>query len=189
MLSSQRGRLMHAALVATAKKGTANLVVADVTTGSGVSSRTFYEQFEGLDDCFAQAYATANEVLMAAIATSAAGEPDGEPRIHAGVKTYVEVIAGEPLVGAACLIHAAAFSPELAEASAGTLGEFAAMIAGTWQRATGTRTSAAARRRARLAVGVAETIARDRLARGEASHLRSDVPAIVSAMLAILAGK
>lgn len=180
---------MHAALVAAATKGAANLVVADVTTRSGVSSRTFYEQFDGLDDCFAQAYVTANEVLMAAIATHAAGEPDGEPRIEAGVRTYVEVIASEPLVGAACLIHAAAFSPELAEASVNTLGEFAAMIAGTWQRATGTRAGAAGRRRARLAVGVAETAARDRLARGEANHLRRDVPGIVSAMLAILAGK
>src|SRR5690606_27791454 len=56
---SQRERLYMAMIDAVAAKGYASTTVADVVARSGVSRATFYELFEGKDDCFRATYAQA----------------------------------------------------------------------------------------------------------------------------------
>lgn len=47
----QRGRLLAAMTHAVSEEGVANITVAKVVQGAGVSRRTFYETFEDCEDC------------------------------------------------------------------------------------------------------------------------------------------
>lgn len=52
MARMQRARLLAAIAAVVAERGYANTTVKSVTARAGVSSRTFYQLFAGLEDCF-----------------------------------------------------------------------------------------------------------------------------------------
>jgi AcrR family transcriptional regulator len=68
MSEIQRGRLLAATAVAACEEGAANLTVANVVERARVSRRTFYELFDGVQDCvlalFDDAAARAQSVVL-----------------------------------------------------------------------------------------------------------------------------
>ena len=61
---AQRERLLDAMIELSARVGYQQVSIAQVSSKAGVSSATFYEQFQDKEDCFAAAYwATARRVV------------------------------------------------------------------------------------------------------------------------------
>jgi AcrR family transcriptional regulator len=83
---------------AVAKKGYAATTVADVVDGAKVSRRTFYQQFESKEECFLAAYDVGVEYLLGRLATEAAtqGPLDWRERVRSDLRTYTDVLAGDP---------------------------------------------------------------------------------------------
>jgi AcrR family transcriptional regulator len=114
------------------ERGPGSVTVAHVVARSGVSRRTFYELFDGLDDCLVAAFdyaiARAAAVVLPAYedlahdaATASPGSsPNGarrgaaenrrrsipawEARVRAGLRALLEFLDEEPTMGALCVV-------------------------------------------------------------------------------------
>jgi AcrR family transcriptional regulator len=96
--SSQRARLLDAVASVVARKGFAATTVADVIALAGISRRTFYEQFEGIEACFLAAYEDGMQSLFEVIRRALAGVPvyPAGPRIRRAVAAYLAALASRP---------------------------------------------------------------------------------------------
>lgn len=95
---SQRVRLLDAVARVAADKGYGAATVADVITLAGVSRRTFYEHFPGLEDCFLAAYEDGMRSLFGAIRSALAGVPrdDLALRTRVAIDAYLGAMASVP---------------------------------------------------------------------------------------------
>lgn len=95
---SQRVRLLDAVARVVADKGYGAATVADVIALAGVSRRTFYEHFPGLEDCFLAAYEDGMRSLFGAIRTALVGVPrdDLALRAHVAIEAYLAAMASVP---------------------------------------------------------------------------------------------
>ena len=103
--ASQRARMLDAVVRAVAERGYANVTVADVVGGAGVSRRTFYEHFVDKQDCFLAAYATGVQMIIAGILESLRDAPEGwRDRLRVALGAYTSLLASEPLFARTLLI-------------------------------------------------------------------------------------
>ena len=95
---SQRVRLLDAVARVVADKGYGAATVADVIALAGVSRRTFYELFPGLEDCFLAAYEDGMRSLFSAIRAALAGVARDDPqlRIRIAIDAYLAAMASLP---------------------------------------------------------------------------------------------
>jgi AcrR family transcriptional regulator len=95
---SQRVRLLDAGARVVAERGYGAATVADVIALAGVSRRTFYEHFPGLEDCFLAAYEDGMRSLFAAIRSALAGVPrdDLALRTRVAIDAYLAAMASVP---------------------------------------------------------------------------------------------
>lgn len=95
---SQRVRLLDAVARVVADKGYGAATVADVIALAGVSRRTFYEHFPGLEDCFLAAYEDGMRSLFTAIRSVLAGLPRDDLALRTRVATnaYLAAMASMP---------------------------------------------------------------------------------------------
>src|SRR3954463_12165075 len=70
VLQSQRGRMLEAMAHAVLEKGYVHTTVADVLTRARVSRETFYEHFDGKEDCFLAVYDLSVDLLIETIAAA-----------------------------------------------------------------------------------------------------------------------
>ena len=96
--ASQRARMLAAVARVVADKGYATSTVADVIALAGVSRRTFYEQFAGIDDCFVAAYESGMRALFAAIRDALRQTPtdDWRERTRIAIDAYLRALAAMP---------------------------------------------------------------------------------------------
>lgn len=94
----QRARLLEAITSVVAEKGYYAATVADVVRAARVSRGTFYAEFASKEECFLDAYRHGVDVLVERIsaATRAAADGGWRAQLRAGLRTYLEVLAGEP---------------------------------------------------------------------------------------------
>jgi AcrR family transcriptional regulator len=95
----QRARMLAAMAEVCAERGAANVTVAHVVARSGVSRRTFYEQFTDREDCF---LAALNEALAcAARYVLPAYETPGRwrERVRTGLIALLSFLEDEPNMG------------------------------------------------------------------------------------------
>jgi AcrR family transcriptional regulator len=106
VLSSQRGRMLDAMARAVADRGYARATVADVITRARVSRETFYEHFDGKEDCFLAAYELVAGGVRQAAQESLAVEGLDDPleRIDRAVDTYLAQFAAEPALASVFLV-------------------------------------------------------------------------------------
>jgi AcrR family transcriptional regulator len=107
---SQRARLLEAMTRVVAEQGYAAATVTDAVRAARVSRGTFYALFASKEDCFVQGYRHGVDVLVERIraAVRAAGG-DWRTDLRAGLRAYLEALAGDPSIARAHLfeIHAA----------------------------------------------------------------------------------
>jgi len=103
VLASQRGRIMRAALDELGELGAGGLTVGGVVERAKVSKKTFYENFEGLDECVVESLETVHLVVGAEIAEAAANA-DLEAhfaKLRAMIDELAAAAADEPVVATA----------------------------------------------------------------------------------------
>ncbi len=86
VVADQRGRLLAGIAAAVAYHGYEDTKITDVVELAGVSRPTFYEHFEGKDQCFDAAYADGVERLAGAVEAAIGGEADPGAAIAAGLR-------------------------------------------------------------------------------------------------------
>jgi AcrR family transcriptional regulator len=111
--SIARARICEAMARVVAERGYAAATVADVVSRVRISRRTFYEQFEGKEDCFLEAYRIGCENGIAQIddALRALDDPDWRTRLRVSLDTYVSILAAEPHFARVLLIEVLGAGP------------------------------------------------------------------------------
>jgi len=128
--ADQRRRMLDAVGGVLAECGYARATVGDVLERSGVSRRTFYEQFEDKDDCLFAAYDDAERRVWVAAMAAVAGTParDWPGRVHAALTAVLEFVAAEPDTARLFTLEARAAGPEMAVCHNAALGRVAVAL-------------------------------------------------------------
>jgi AcrR family transcriptional regulator len=124
----QRARIVGATFDVVCERGAGNVSVAHVVERSGVSRRTFYEQFVDREDCllaaFEQALASVSERVSAAFEAggASAGRTLGwRERIRMGLVALLSFLDEEPSMGRVLIAESLACGPRVAERRARVL--------------------------------------------------------------------
>jgi AcrR family transcriptional regulator len=111
---NQRERLLNGVVEAVAEHGYNAATIASITKAAKISRRTFYEYFEGKEDCFLAAFEMIEaHVLDSMLAASGAGEPwPGRVRVRLAV--LLDVLSRDTAVARCFLIEPLAAGGEAA---------------------------------------------------------------------------
>jgi len=111
---NQRERLLNGVVEAVAERGYNATTITGIVKAAKISRRTFYEHFEGKQDCFLAAYAMIEaHVLESMLAAPGAGEEWPE-RVRARLVALLEVLARDEAVTRCFLVEPLAAGGEVA---------------------------------------------------------------------------
>ncbi len=113
---SQRTRILDGMAAAVGERGYLETSIADVIARAGVSRKTFYQQFEGKDECFAVAYGQQMDRLLEV--TLSAFEAEGPPwarRLRGALMALCAALAANPAVARLCFVEGLRAGPATAE--------------------------------------------------------------------------
>lgn len=109
---NQRERLIAAMAEACPEKGYAELAVADVVRGAGVSTATFYKQFDGKRDCMLAAHAELGGRLLEEIDRVAATAASWEEGVRMAIRTTLAIFAVDAPTARLLTVEILALGPE-----------------------------------------------------------------------------
>jgi AcrR family transcriptional regulator len=111
---NQRERLLNGLVEAVAEHGYNATTISRITAAAKISRRTFYEYFEGKEDCFLAAYEMIEaHVLDSMLAAPGAGEPWPD-RARVRLAAMLDVLARDAAVSRIFLIEPLAAGGEVA---------------------------------------------------------------------------
>jgi AcrR family transcriptional regulator len=113
IVDSQRERLLAAIAAEVAEVGYREVRIRGLMRRAGVSSRDFYQHFEGKEDCFLAAFEAVRDYLEGRIAEAAAGEPDWPHQVVAALRVALEFFASDPELARLCLIEPVSATPKI----------------------------------------------------------------------------
>jgi AcrR family transcriptional regulator len=125
---NQRERLLNGVVEAVAEHGYNATTIARITAAAKISRRTFYEYFQGKEDCFLAAYEMIEaHVLNSMLAGAGAGEawPD---RVRARLAALLDVLARDAAVSRCFLVEPLAAGGEVAARYRGAMQLVAATL-------------------------------------------------------------
>lgn len=125
----QRGRLIDALVEVVAARGYPQTTISGVAGAAGVTKKTFYEHFDGLDACFLAAYRRGMDILHRRMADAYEAAPSWPDGVHAALRTMLALLAREPRFARAALIEANAAGPDVRLARLDDLARFRAFFA------------------------------------------------------------
>jgi AcrR family transcriptional regulator len=126
---NQRDRILDAMAEEVALKGYPEVTVSGVTSRAGVSSKTFYEVFQGKVDCFLGAYDAAIGVLMEKVGAVYEAMPEPTPeRARAVLAAVLGVFAAEPAFARLTMVEVAAAGPEAVRRYVGVVKSFVPLV-------------------------------------------------------------
>ncbi len=108
VVADQRRRILDGLAAALAYHGYEDTKITDIVELAAVSRPTFYEHFEGKDQCFAAAYEDGVERVAAAVETADAGEQGWAACVSAGLRAGLELLAANPSLAHLLLVEALA---------------------------------------------------------------------------------
>lgn len=97
-----------------AGKGYRATTISDVVKLASVSSRDFYELFEGKEESFLAAFDALRDHLEDVIAAAVATEEDWPHQVIAGLRAPLEFLAAEPDLARLCLLESVSATPAIA---------------------------------------------------------------------------
>jgi AcrR family transcriptional regulator len=115
VVHNQRERLIAGLAEAVAEKGYGGTTIADITRHAAVSRRTFYEHFEGKDECFVAAFDTVTEQLRERIDEAYEAEDDWPDAIRAALDAMLSFLAAEPNLARLAIVEALVAGPVVVE--------------------------------------------------------------------------
>ncbi len=130
VLDVQRARILAAMVQVVAEEGASSVTVARVVSRAGVSRRTFYDLFDGCEDCFLAVFEDALARTGRVAAEAAEGAPPAwRERVRAGLAALLELFDEEPALGSLLVVDALGAGPEVLERRARALEMLAALVA------------------------------------------------------------
>jgi len=126
--SHQRTRLLEAATGEIAKHGYASLTVAHIIQAAGISRRTFYEQFDNLQECVYAAYEASFERLTRIVFDACASHEDWPEGLAAAVSAAVDFAANSPQQAHLLVAANSAGDPQLTRRALATREQFVGML-------------------------------------------------------------
>ncbi len=130
VLDVQRARILAAMVEVLAEDGGAGMVtVARVVSRAGVSRRTFYDLFEGCEDCFLAVFDDALELATRVAVQAAENAPSSwREQIRAGLCALLTLFDEEPALGSLLIVDALSAGPEVLQRRAHALQTLTAII-------------------------------------------------------------
>jgi AcrR family transcriptional regulator len=121
---SQRERILNAMIALAAEEGYLAVSIAQVSARAGVSSATFYEQFDGKEDCMLAAYRVITDRAFEQMQAVAVGQMDSSEAARATLAALMRGMRDDPNGGRVVFIEAQAGGPLVREERKRVLGEF-----------------------------------------------------------------
>lgn len=115
VVHNQRERLIAGLAEAVAEKGYGGTTIADITRHAAVSRRTFYEHFDGKDECFVAAFDTVTEQLRERVDAAYNAEEGWPAQITAGIEAMLVFLASEPNLARLAIVEALVAGPVVVE--------------------------------------------------------------------------
>lgn len=114
ILESQRERLLAAIAEEVAAKGYRATTITDVVKRASVSTRDFYEHFDGKEACFLAAFEAVRDHLEQVLRDAAATEADWPEQAIAVLRAALEFFAAEPDLARLCVVEPVSATPATA---------------------------------------------------------------------------
>jgi AcrR family transcriptional regulator len=173
--SVQRERVLDGLTRVVAEVGYQDATVAKVLARARISKITFYELFDGKEQCFLAAYDDAVAQAFGRIERACAAErlAPAEQRLGAAIDALLDFLAEEPDVARLCVVEILAAGPAGRERRAATMDRFAAMMETFLAEASPDRDLGPIA--ARALIGGAEEVVFGAIERGE-----TDLPALAA---------
>lgn len=183
----QRERILDAVERLAAARGCAGSSIEAIVKEAGVSSVTFYEFFEGKEECFAAAFDRAVEAAAAELERAAAGDPAAgglswSEGIATGLRAVTNLIAAEPERARLCLVEAQTGGPQLSARFEAVLDRVAVKL--REGRALETAPADLAATHEEATAGALAWLLRERLEAGEGETLEALYPELIDIALA-----
>lgn len=124
---TQRARLLDAMIELAGRGGSQAVTVAQVSSAAGVSSATFYAEFENKEECLLAAYAEAARRLLM-VRTPSGGEEDWRSAAHATIGELAAAIQQDPEAGRLLFIDTLSGGLRGRKTRAAALGAFAGRV-------------------------------------------------------------
>jgi AcrR family transcriptional regulator len=124
-------------IVLVAERGYGAVTMRDLARLAGVSTRTFYEHFEGKEECFLSAYELAVKRTAMRVVESQKGEHDWLERLRLAFKAFAVEVEQEPRVARVALVEVLAAGVSALKRMRGAEGIFEKMIGESFARAPG----------------------------------------------------
>jgi AcrR family transcriptional regulator len=115
VIHNQRERLIAGLAEAVAERGYGGTTIADITRHAAVSRRTFYEHFDGKDECFVAAFDTVTEQLRDRVDVAYNAEEGWPAQIAAGIEAMLVFLASEPNLARLAIVEALVAGPVVVE--------------------------------------------------------------------------
>jgi AcrR family transcriptional regulator len=124
----QRARLLAAAVSTIAEFGYAHASVAHITARAQVSRRTFYDLFEGREDCLLAVLEGAVEQVRDEILAAELTGLVWRERVRGGLLVILSFLDREPVLARVCVVQALQGGPRVLAWREDLLAEFAAVL-------------------------------------------------------------
>jgi AcrR family transcriptional regulator len=111
---NQRERLLNGVVEAVGEHGYPATTIARIVEAAKVSRRTFYEYFEGKEDCFLAAYEMVDAHVRASMLAAPGASDPWPERVHARLAALLDVLARDPTVARFYLIEPLAAGGDIA---------------------------------------------------------------------------
>lgn len=182
----QRERILDAAERLIAESGCGGTSIEAIVKAAGVSSVTFYEFFEGKEECFVAAFDRAVEGGVAELARAAAGDPAAgglswPEQVATGLRALTKLIPAEPERARLCLVEAQTGGPELSARFEQALDRVAAKL--REGRALDTAAGDLPPTHEEATAGALSWLLRERLERGDVDDLEALYPELIDIAL------
>jgi AcrR family transcriptional regulator len=102
----QRARILSAMIEVAAEGGYLGASVAPVVARAGVSRRTFYELFQGREDCFLAAFNWGVDQARELVVHACASQRGWRDRVRHGLAALLGFLDSEPELARVCIVEA-----------------------------------------------------------------------------------
>ncbi len=133
----QRARILSAMVEVAAEGGYLGAAVAPVVARAGVSRRTFYELFDGREDCFLAAFEWGVEQVRQAVVEAYCSQRSWRDRARHALAALLAFFDAEPEFAHVCVIEALGAGKLVLERRAQILGELIGVLDASAPRARG----------------------------------------------------
>jgi AcrR family transcriptional regulator len=188
VVHNQRERLIAGLAEAVAEKGYGGTTIADITRHAAVSRRTFYEHFEGKDECFVAAFDTVTAELRERIDEAYKAEDEWPAAAQAGIAAMLGFLAAEPNLARLAMVEAMVAGPVVVERYDAAVQTFLPYLADGRKGASKKVLDRLSDSTEEALVGGMVSLVARRIVAGQAAELESLLPDLTEFVLAPYVG-